>query len=178
MPPGTCTPLLAAAHHDEAGDAGRQQLGHAGFEIAAAPLILLAWLGGFRPGASIDALPSISYDYDHDHSHMEPDMRTIKAGEFKAKCLALLDEVAASGETIEITKRGKVVARLGPARDTTELFGRGRHLIQIIDPNDDLTETLSESEIAAWYNLDSDEAEDLYGTPPVTSRPKSRKPQR
>lgn len=40
--------------------------------------------------------------------------RTIKAGEFKAKCLKLLDEVAASGDTLVITKRGKPVAELRP----------------------------------------------------------------
>lgn len=39
-------------------------------------------------------------------------MRTIAAGEFKAKCLALMDEVRESGETILITKRGKPVAQL------------------------------------------------------------------
>jgi prevent-host-death family protein len=45
----------------------------------------------------------------------ESAMRTIKASEFKAKCLKLMDEVAASGEPILITKNGKVVAKLGPA---------------------------------------------------------------
>jgi prevent-host-death family protein len=39
-------------------------------------------------------------------------MRTIKASEFKAKCLQLIDEVAASGEPIEITKRGKAMVHL------------------------------------------------------------------
>ena len=39
-------------------------------------------------------------------------MRTIPAGEFKAKCLALMDEVEATGEAIVVTKRGKPVARL------------------------------------------------------------------
>jgi len=39
-------------------------------------------------------------------------VRTIPAGEFKAKCLALLDEVAATGQEIIVTKRGKPVARL------------------------------------------------------------------
>ncbi len=37
---------------------------------------------------------------------------TLPAGEFKAKCLALMDEVQATGATIIITKRGKPVARL------------------------------------------------------------------
>jgi prevent-host-death family protein len=48
---------------------------------------------------------------DHNHGHMTT-TRTIPAGEFKAKCLALLDEVAATGEEIIVTKRGKPVARL------------------------------------------------------------------
>ncbi|MEX0784720.1 MAG: type II toxin-antitoxin system Phd/YefM family antitoxin [Dehalococcoidia bacterium] len=40
--------------------------------------------------------------------------RTIPAGEFKAKCLALLDEVAQTGEELVVTKRGKPVARVAP----------------------------------------------------------------
>ena len=40
--------------------------------------------------------------------------RTIKASEFKAKCLKLMDEVAESGEEIVITKNGRPTARLGP----------------------------------------------------------------
>ena len=43
-------------------------------------------------------------------------MRTIKASEFKAKCLKLMDELAATGEPLEITKHGVPVARLVPAR--------------------------------------------------------------
>ncbi len=38
----------------------------------------------------------------------------IKAGEFKAKCLELMDRVAESREEIIITKRGKPVAKLVP----------------------------------------------------------------
>lgn len=41
---------------------------------------------------------------------------TIKASEFKAKCLALIDEVAASGESITITKNGKPMAQLTPLK--------------------------------------------------------------
>jgi len=40
--------------------------------------------------------------------------RTIAAGEFKAKCLKLLDEVAETREPIVITKFGKPVAKLLP----------------------------------------------------------------
>ncbi len=39
---------------------------------------------------------------------------TLPASEFKAKCLHLLDEVAESGQTLVITKRGKPVARVAP----------------------------------------------------------------
>jgi len=40
--------------------------------------------------------------------------RSVPAGEFKAKCLALLDEVEATGRELIVTKRGRPVARLLP----------------------------------------------------------------
>ncbi len=40
--------------------------------------------------------------------------RIMKAGEFKAKCLKVMDEVAETGETVIISKHGKPVARLAP----------------------------------------------------------------
>jgi len=40
--------------------------------------------------------------------------RTIAAGEFKAKCLKLLDEVAETREPLIVTKFGKPVARVLP----------------------------------------------------------------
>ncbi len=51
-------------------------------------------------------------------------MKTIKAGEFKAKCLKLMDEVAETGQSIVITKNGAPVARLAPViRKPKTLFG-------------------------------------------------------
>ena len=44
-------------------------------------------------------------------------MKTVKAGEFKARCLKLMDEVAETGETIVITKNGRAVAQLGPVEE-------------------------------------------------------------
>jgi len=41
-------------------------------------------------------------------------MKTINATLFKAKCLALLDEVAETGEPLRILKRGRPVAELVP----------------------------------------------------------------
>ncbi len=50
--------------------------------------------------------------------------RTIKASEFKAKCLSLMDEVARSGESLVITKNGKPVAELKPyGAEKKNLFG-------------------------------------------------------
>ncbi len=43
----------------------------------------------------------------------------MPAGEFKAKCLALLDEVSITGEELIVTKRGKPVAKV-TAVDTAE----------------------------------------------------------
>jgi prevent-host-death family protein len=41
-------------------------------------------------------------------------MRSMPAGEFKAKCLALMDEIQSGGESIVVTKRGKPVVRVTP----------------------------------------------------------------
>jgi antitoxin (DNA-binding transcriptional repressor) of toxin-antitoxin stability system len=42
--------------------------------------------------------------------------RVLSASEFKAKCLACLGEVEQFGEAITITRRGRVVAVLGPPK--------------------------------------------------------------
>jgi prevent-host-death family protein len=41
--------------------------------------------------------------------------RVVTATEFKAKCLALLDEIDEKGGTMTVTKRGRPVATVGPA---------------------------------------------------------------
>jgi prevent-host-death family protein len=42
--------------------------------------------------------------------------RYVSATEFKAKCLGLMDELAAKDETITVTKRGRPVAIVSPAK--------------------------------------------------------------
>ena len=42
----------------------------------------------------------------------------INASEFKAKCLAILDEVSTTGESVTILKRGRPVAELVPPLST------------------------------------------------------------
>jgi antitoxin (DNA-binding transcriptional repressor) of toxin-antitoxin stability system len=67
-------------------------------------------------------------------------MIEINASEFKAKCLAILDEVFASGQTVTILKRGKPVAQLVPPvqRDEgwpqTTLAGSVEIVGNVIDP--------------------------------------------
>lgn len=48
---------------------------------------------------------------------------TIKASEFKARCLALLDEVTETGGALTVTKRGRPVARVVPVSPPPSLVG-------------------------------------------------------
>lgn len=61
-------------------------------------------------------------------------MQTMQASEFKAKCLALMDEVARTGETILVTKNGKPVAELRPHRPprAKSLIGLNKGRIKIL----------------------------------------------
>jgi prevent-host-death family protein len=43
-------------------------------------------------------------------------LRMIKASEFKAKCLVLINEVERTGQVVIITKNGKPIAELVPHR--------------------------------------------------------------
>ena len=49
----------------------------------------------------------------------------INASEFKAKCLAILDEVFATGRPVTILKRGKPVAQLVPPVGRDEGYPQG-----------------------------------------------------
>jgi len=62
--------------------------------------------------------------------------RTVTATEAKAKLLALLDEVAA-GDEIEITKRGRAVARLVPASGPHALEGKFASVAVTATDNED-----------------------------------------
>ncbi len=55
----------------------------------------------------------------------------INASEFKAKCLAILDEVSSTGESVMILKRGRPVAELVPPVSTGSRY-----------PQDDLRESV------------------------------------
>ena len=60
-------------------------------------------------------------------------VRTIKASEFKAKCLKLMDEVAETGQEIIITKNGRPVSKLSPYRKIPDtFFGADKDKIKIL----------------------------------------------
>ena len=57
----------------------------------------------------------------------------ISAGEFKAKCLKLMDEVHNSGHSLTITKRGKKIAKLVPStEELQDPFGCLKHTVTIL----------------------------------------------
>jgi prevent-host-death family protein len=62
----------------------------------------------------------------------------ISAVKFKATCLKLIDQVAATGEPITITKRGKVLARLVADRGTPRGLGKGRDTVEIVCSDEEL----------------------------------------
>jgi prevent-host-death family protein len=68
-------------------------------------------------------------------------MRSINATAFKARCLAILDEVERTGEPVAVSKRGRIVAHLLPPRPASagsfpqhSLRGSGRSKGDIIGP--------------------------------------------
>jgi prevent-host-death family protein len=63
----------------------------------------------------------------------------MAAGAFKAKCLAVMDEVRAKRQSVVITKHGKPVAKLVPVEaDEDDFFnsmrGKGQIIGDIMEP--------------------------------------------
>lgn len=69
-------------------------------------------------------------------------VRQIAAGEFKAKCLRIMDEINETGKPLVVTKRGVPVMKLVPIRDgrkkNDDFFGRLKGIIEIVGDPDDL----------------------------------------
>ncbi len=68
-------------------------------------------------------------------------MKSVKASDFKARCLKILDDVQRTGEPVAIPKRGRVVAELVPPRSRGRsryaqhaLRGTGRTLGDVVAP--------------------------------------------
>jgi len=76
-------------------------------------------------------------------------MRTFTASEFKAKCLKIMDEVAATGEPVVITKNGIPLTELIPAkRRPKRIFGSMKGAVtfvgDIVSPIEEQWEALRE----------------------------------
>ncbi len=65
----------------------------------------------------------------------QPETLTIPAGEFKAKCLKLMDEAVLTQKSVTITKRGKVVGKFVPVtsdkKSTHSFIGAGKGIMTI-----------------------------------------------
>lgn len=60
-------------------------------------------------------------------------MKTMRAGEFKTRCLKLMDQVRKTREPLLITKRGKPVAKLVPTdKPATDVFGCLKGVVTIV----------------------------------------------
>jgi prevent-host-death family protein len=59
-------------------------------------------------------------------------MKKMPAGEFKARCLAVMESVQKTKESVLITKRGRPVAKLVPADEPARGFlGRLEGIVKI-----------------------------------------------
>lgn len=75
---------------------------------------------------------------DYGYMTMNTNAKHIPAGRFKAQCLALLDEVAQTGASLVVTKRGKPVAKVVPVgrQQTRSLHGSVVRQGDIVSPID------------------------------------------
>ena len=76
--------------------------------------------------------------YDYNHMTMVIKRITIPAGEFKARCLDLLDQVAESGAELVVTKRGRPVARVSPVEPPKDLNGSIVREADIVSPTGEM----------------------------------------
>jgi prevent-host-death family protein len=58
-------------------------------------------------------------------------MKKMAAGEFKARCLAVMEQVRTTRESVLITKRGRPIAKLVPVAEPVEFLGRLKGVVKI-----------------------------------------------
>ena len=76
-------------------------------------------------------------------------MITMPAGQFKARCLKVMDDVRSTREPVIITKNGRPVAKLVPAEDPSDDFlGKLSGTMKIVG---DITQPIEDPE--AWDAL-------------------------
>jgi prevent-host-death family protein len=76
-------------------------------------------------------------------------MKTMPAGQFKARCLKVMDDVQSTREPVVITKKGRPVAKLVPAVEPADDFlGKLSGVMKIVG---DITQPIEDPE--AWEAL-------------------------
>jgi prevent-host-death family protein len=76
-------------------------------------------------------------------------MKTMPAGQFKARCLKVMDDVEATREPVVITKKGRPVAKLVPAGEPSDDFlGKLSSVMKIVG---DITQPIEDPD--AWEAL-------------------------
>ena len=74
-----------------------------------------------------------TWSFLYNHVCYNVSMNKIAAGEFKARCLTLMEDVRSTREPLIITKRGKPVAKLVPANDDKDDFiGRLEGVFRVV----------------------------------------------
>jgi prevent-host-death family protein len=69
----------------------------------------------------------------YDHVCYNLSMKKIAAGEFKARCLTLMEDVRSTREPLVVTKRGKPMVKLVPADDDKDDFiGRLEGVFRVV----------------------------------------------
>jgi prevent-host-death family protein len=63
--------------------------------------------------------------------------RSIAVRDFETKCISLVDEVAATGETVILTKAGEPIAKIVPIRKPRPLLGSVLWEGDIVSPVDE-----------------------------------------
>ena len=76
-------------------------------------------------------------------------MKTMPAGQFKARCLRVMEEVRSTREPVVITKKGRPVAKLVPTDDVSDDFlGKLSGVMKIVG---DVTQPVEDPD--AWESL-------------------------
>ena len=97
-----------------------------------------------RQGAGDQTLATGHVTMYDGHMSETPLERTIMASAFKARCLALLDQIAIDHVPIVITKRGRPVARIVPIDEAPTGHGT-RGSIKLVAEEDEAYFTTSEA---------------------------------
>ncbi len=75
----------------------------------------------------------VSWSRDHDHGRCGETMKKMPAGEFKARCLRVMEEVKKYRTPVVITKKGRPVAKIVPVDEPADdIFGCMADTVKVV----------------------------------------------